>query len=155
MNFIAEKPVHFIEQLLKSKNLKKISRCLLVSSFIEDGFRMLFAYGQCYFSKQTKITDRKSYCPYDMAHIIWAISYGRLEILNFSFRVSEIIHYNTNLPQFACVALAYLNGFISIFGSVLVIFEARMREGSIMLLAAVFLQFWIFDLINDPFVLPK
>ena len=45
MNFISEKPVHFIEQLLKSKNLKKISRCLLVSSFIEDGLRMLFANG--------------------------------------------------------------------------------------------------------------
>ena len=74
---------------------------------------------------------------------------------NFVLSVADIIHYNTHLPGLACITLAYLNGFISIFGSLLVIFEARMREGSIMLLAAIFLQFWIFDLINDPFVLPK
>ena len=74
---------------------------------------------------------------------------------SFILSVWEIIHYNTFLPGIICAALAYVNGFISIFGSILVIFEARMREGSIMLLAAVFLQFWIFDLINDPFVLPK
>lgn len=77
------------------------------------------------------------------------------DIESYILSVWEIIHYNTFLPGIICAVLAYLNGFISIFGSILVIFEARMREGSIMLLAAVFLQFWIFDLINDPFVLPK
>ena len=97
--------------------------------------------------------------------MIWTTVYNIWSIQNmakdtwtgksFVLSVWEIIHYNTFLNGYICAALAYLNGFISIFGSILVIFEARMREGSIMLLAAVFLQFWIFDLINDPFVLPK
>ena len=97
-----------------------------------------------------------------MDHMIWSIKNmtkapqtGKSFTESFILSVWEIIHYNTFLPGIICAALAYVNGFISIFGSILVIFEARMREGSIMLLAAVFLQFWIFDLINDPFVLPK
>lgn len=69
--------------------------------------------------------------------------------------IADVVGYNTGVPFWLAYILVLVNGFFSLFGALSLIAGAKQREGCIMLLVTLLLQFWIFDLIHDDIVLPK
>merc|ERR1711935_959350 len=69
--------------------------------------------------------------------------------------IASVVEYNTSTPHFVSYILTLINGFLSLFGAMCLIAGAKQREGCIMLLTTLLLQFWLFDLLHDDIVLPK
>lgn len=111
------KVVDTTEAAMRSKNLRIVSRVLMVSAFIEDGIRMVTAPGYIFtvgFTPCLKL--RYVYC-----HIY--------------SEISGVVQYNTSTPYFVSYILTLINGFLSLFGATCLIAGAKQREGTVTLIS--------------------